>query len=146
MKSIYKGFSTQEINKPATVYDNNTGKLVTTKALGKKYTLTDQNLVIRDLLNALSIKQGEKPGNPSYGTSIWGYIFEPNIDDVHSEMEQELRRVIGQDPRIVLNTVNINGYQNYVTIRMEVSFSPFNQATVIGLSLDKSSGQVSQIG
>lgn len=32
----------------------------------KKFRLVDYELVKRDVLNSLSIKQGEKLGNPSY--------------------------------------------------------------------------------
>ena len=46
----------------------------------KKFRLVDYELVKRDVLNSLLIKQGEKLGNPSYGTNVWGLIFEPQTD------------------------------------------------------------------
>ena len=45
----------------------------------KKFTLTDYDLIQRDLLNAFSIRQGELPGRPGYGTVIWNFLFENQI-------------------------------------------------------------------
>ena len=42
----------------------------------KNYTLTDFDLIKRDLLNALTIKQGEVVGRPLVGTTIWNLIFD----------------------------------------------------------------------
>ena len=42
----------------------------------KKFTLTDFELIKRDLLNAFNIRQGQLPGRPGYGTVLWDYLFE----------------------------------------------------------------------
>ena len=36
----------------------------------KSYTVTDFELIKRDLLNALNIRQGEMPGRPEVGTAM----------------------------------------------------------------------------
>jgi phage baseplate assembly protein W len=138
--ATYIGFSTQDVN-----------KRMETTALGrpqpkltKKFTLTDTQLVMRDLMNALTIKQGDKVGNPSYGTTIWSYIFEPNTDDVRQEMETEMRRLIAQDPRIIVNNMSITPYDNGIQFEIELAFNPFNQATTVTLNLDKNTGSVTQ--
>jgi phage baseplate assembly protein W len=138
--ATYTGFSTQEVNQRNEV---NILGAVPPKLI-KKFTLTDSQLVIRDLMNALSIKQGDKVGNPTYGTSIWSYVFEPNTSDVQEELESELRRVIAQDPRIILNSIETYPYDNGIRFEIELAFSPFNQATTVSLNLDKSTGKVSQ--
>ena len=43
----------------------------------KNYTVTDFDLIKRDLLNALTIRQGEMPGRPNVGTTMFTLIFEP---------------------------------------------------------------------
>jgi phage baseplate assembly protein W len=138
--ATYIGYSTQEVNhRPeTTALSRPSPKTI------KKFTLTDTQLVMRDLMNALSIKQGDKVGNPSYGTTIWSYIFEPNTQDVQQEMEAEMRRLIAQDPRIIINNMNIIPYDNGIQFEIELAFNPFNQATTVTLNLNKSTGKVTQ--
>ena len=42
----------------------------------KKFTLLDEALVKRDLLNGLNIRQGQLPGRPQFGTTLWDNLFE----------------------------------------------------------------------
>lgn len=139
--AIYSGFSTQEVNQrpETTALGPHQPKII------KKFTVTDSQLVIRDLMNALSIKPGDKVGNPIYGTTIWSYIFEPNTQDVQQEIETELRRVIAQDPRIMLNSIEIYPFDNGIRFEIEMAFAPFNVATSVTLNLDKDTGKVSQV-
>jgi phage baseplate assembly protein W len=41
----------------------------------KYFTLTDFELIKRDLLNAFNIRQGELVGRPAYGTTLWDMLF-----------------------------------------------------------------------
>ena len=146
---IFVGFSTQEVNQPRTIQTTGAyggpGTTEVQPRLVKKFRLTDQNLVIRDLINALSIKQGDKVGQPTYGTTLWGFLFEPNTSDVRLSMETEIRRVIGLDPRIILNSVAVFPQENGVLFELEVAFDPFNQAMNLGLQMNKSTGMVTQV-
>ena len=72
----------------------------------KNYVLTDFNLIKRDLLNAFNIKQGEMPGRPEVGTTLWDFIFEPQSPETTSRIEQELQRIVDLDPRIGITSVN----------------------------------------
>lgn len=90
----------------------------------KKFRLIDQDLIKRDILNSLMIKQGEKPGRPNYGTSVWNIIFEPQTDSVMRDIEQELKRTIEQDPRVRLDRANIYPEENGVLIELEVTILP----------------------
>lgn len=90
----------------------------------KKFRLVDQDLVKRDILNSLMIKQGEKPGRPSYGTSVWNIIFEPQTESVMRDIEQELKRTIEQDPRVRLDRANLYPEENGVLIELEVTILP----------------------
>ena len=38
-------------------------------------------------INALNISQGQLPGKPGYGTTLWSFIFDPNTADVQFELE-----------------------------------------------------------
>lgn len=145
--SVFVGFSTQEVNQPRTIETTGAyggpGTTTVQPRISKKFRLTDSNLVIRDIINAFSIKQGDKVGQPTYGTTLWGYLFEPNMGAVRTEMETEIRRVIAQDPRIILNSVSITPQENGILFELEIAFDPFNQPMTLGLQMNKANGFVS---
>jgi phage baseplate assembly protein W len=105
----------------------------------KKFRLVDTELVKRDILNSLMIKQGEKPGNPTYGTSIWNIVFEPQTDSVMRDIEQELTRTVEQDPRVRLNRANIYPEENGVLIELEVTIIPTTEQQRLTLFFDQNS-------
>jgi phage baseplate assembly protein W len=147
--STYRGFSTLEVNQPRTINTTGayggSGSTTYQPRIVKKFTLTDSQLVIRDLINALSIKQGDKVGQPTYGTILWSYLFEPNIGDVRTEIETEIRRVIAEDPRIMLNSVVMSAQENGVLFELQVAFNPFNEPMTLSLQMDKNTGFVNLI-
>ena len=145
----YLGFSTVDLNQPRQEQRpgvfGGIGSVTSQPRLGRKFALVDEQLVIRDLLNALSIRQGEKVGQPTYGTTIWSYVFEPNTADVRDRIETEIRRVVSLDPRITLNTVGVYNQENGILIQIEMAFSPFNQTTQIDFFLNRYDGTIQQL-
>jgi phage baseplate assembly protein W len=109
----------------------------------KKFSLVDYDLVKRDVLNSLLIKQGEKPGNPNYGTSIWNIIFEPMTDDVMRDIETELRRTVQQDPRIKLERQSVYPQENGVLIELEITVLPTAEEQRLTLFFDQNLNTVS---
>jgi len=108
----------------------------------KKFRLEDYELVKRDILNSLLIKQGEKPGNPSYGTSIWNIIFEPMTDEVMQDIEVELRRTIEQDPRVKLERQTVYPQENGVLIELDVTVLPTTEVQRLSLFFDQNKNTV----
>ena len=86
----------------------------------KKFTLVDFELVKRDLLNAFNIRQGQLPGRPSYGTILWNYLFENQVDSVQQGIVNEVQRVAGGDPRILISNVNVYPQENGMLIEIEL--------------------------
>ena len=86
----------------------------------KNYVLTDFNLIKRDLLNAFNIKQGEMPGRPEVGTTLWDFIFEPQSPETTSRIEQELQRIVDLDPRIGITSVNYYPAENGLLLELEI--------------------------
>jgi len=144
--TIFAGFSTQSVNKRLQINQQTVGGGVGTitqpSQLGKKFRLTDEQLVIQDLVNALSIKQGDKVGNPGYGTTLWEFLFDPNTSDVVKQLETEIRRVAGTDPRIQLDNVNAYSYENGILIEVQATIQPLNSYVEFGLLIDKQTGTV----
>lgn len=134
----YIGFSTINANQPKTTLSNpgvdgGTGSIVKPIIAGKKFRIVDQPLVIQDLLNALNIRQGEKVGNPGYGTTLWSFIFEPNDADTQFRIQNEIQRIVAQDPRLILNTVKSYPQENGILVEVELAVAPFNNAQVLNV-------------
>jgi phage baseplate assembly protein W len=100
---------------------------------GKKYRSVDTQLVIQDFINALNIPQGQKVGNPAYGTTLWSFVFEPNTADVQFQLENEITRVASLDPRMILNSVKAYPQENGILIEVELAITPFNQAQFLNV-------------
>jgi len=137
--ALYTGFSTQRFNMPQRRQDagNDGGSILQPMQIGKKFRLTDEQLILQDFINALNIQQGSKPGNPSYGTTIWTFAFEPNTPDMQFQLENEIRRVATQDPRLILNTITAYPQENGILIELEMAISPFNNVQALKLYFDQ---------
>jgi phage baseplate assembly protein W len=134
----YVGFSTKDACKPKTTnavggIDNGVGGIRQTIVWGKKFRLTDTQLVLQDFLNALNIPLGSKVGQPGFGTKVWSFIFEPNTSDVQFQLENEIFRVAAQDPRIILNSVKAFPKENGILLEVELAINPFNQPELISV-------------
>ena len=86
----------------------------------KKFTLVDFELVKRDLLNAFNIRQGQLPGRPEYGTVLWNYLFENQVDAVQQGIINEMQRVAGGDPRVFISNINVYPQENGMLIELEI--------------------------
>ena len=86
----------------------------------KNYTVTDFELIKADLLNALNIRQGEMPGRPDVGTTMWSLIYEPQNAQTSQAIITELQRVVAQDPRIQISDVNVFAQENGFLCELEV--------------------------
>ena len=127
----YVGFSSINAEKPRTVnevpgLDGAGGLIKNPLVYGKKYRLTDAELVIQDLVNALNIRRGEKVGQPSYGTTLWDFVFEPNTADVSTALQNEIRRVASSDSRININTIRAWQREEGILVEVQLSINPFN--------------------
>ena len=104
----------------------------------KKFTLTDSELVKRDLLNSIMIREGEMPGRPEVGTNIWSYVFDPNTSDTVRKIKAEIQRLIDADPRIQAEEINVFAKDHNILIEMNVRILPSVDLEVINLIFDQS--------
>jgi len=146
--TTFIGFNTQNAGlvRPTqlnTGSDSGSGSFVKPQYFGKKFTGYDEQIVIQDLINALNIQQGSKPGNPKYGTTIWSFIFEPNDVETQSLIDTEIRRVAGQDPRIVLNEIVLYPSEHGILVEVEFAITPFNNVRTLEILFDSATNSAS---
>lgn len=107
----------------------------------RKFTLTDSELVKRDLLNALNIQQGSLPGRPDVGTTLWSYLFENQTTEVEQAILRELQRLIAQDPRLLLVDAQLYPQENGMQIELQVQIVPDVSVQTLTIAFDQQTRQ-----
>ena len=123
-KILYKGFSTVNRN--------------------KKFRVTDVELVKQDLINHFSVRKGEKLMQPNFGTVIWDLLFEPLTDHLEQLIIDDVRRIVGYDPRMGLKNINITTQDYGIQIEVDLVYIPTNQATALSLQFDANSARLTR--
>jgi phage baseplate assembly protein W len=144
--AIFVGFSTQNAGQPRPPdyqpgVDGGAGSFSKVQYYGKKYRITDEDAVIQSFINALNIPLGQKPGQPSYGTILWNFIFEPNVPDTQFQIQNEIRRIAGLDDRLILNSVVAYPQENGILIEVELAVAPFNNAQSLSIFFDQNANR-----
>jgi phage baseplate assembly protein W len=102
----------------------------------KKFTLTDFPLIKQDLLNAFNIRQGELPGRPEYGTLLWNFLFENQVEELQNAIVAEIQRVAGGDPRVFISDIQIFPQENGILIQIELTITPSTDASRLAIFFD----------
>jgi phage baseplate assembly protein W len=103
----------------------------------KKFTLVDTELIKRDLLNAFNIRQGQLPGRPEYGTSLWDNLFENITDELVNSINREVQRVAGGDPRLQVISSYVYAQDNGMLIELEIQYAPSSDAERLAIFFDQ---------
>lgn len=111
----------------------------------KKFTLTDFELIKRDLLNYFNIPQGQKVGRPDVGTTMWNLIFEPQTEQTAGLVIQEMQRIVGQDPRIYLNDAQVYPQINGLLVELEIQTVQGQNAERLSVFFDQQNRRASYI-
>jgi phage baseplate assembly protein W len=111
----------------------------------KKFTLVDFELIKRDLANAFNIQQGELPGRPGYGTTIWSYVFENQTETTETAILAEIQRVAGGDPRIYITSANSYPQDNGLLIEIEIQVVASSTAERLAIFFDQETRRASFI-
>lgn len=124
MTTLYKGFSTVNRN--------------------KKFRVTDFELCKQNLLNHFSIRKGEKLMQPNFGTIIWNLLFEPLDAQVNQVIVDDVKNIVGYDPRLGLQNINITGQDYGIQIEIDLLFLPTNQSSTLSLQFDANSNTLTK--
>jgi phage baseplate assembly protein W len=111
----------------------------------KKFTVVDFELIKIDLLNAFNIQQGQLPGRPQYGTSIWSYVFENQTQETISNISGEIQRVCAQDPRLVVSEIDVFPQENGVLIQLLIQVVPSTDAERLAIFFDQEQRRASYL-
>ena len=122
--AMYRGFSTLQ------------GNFSSTKVV-------DSELVKRDLLNAFAIRKGEKVGVPGYGSGVLDLVMEPLTEEVKNLLLEEVTSTIAQDPRVSLEQLVIEEYENGLQAQINLLYVQTNESESLVINFDRQDGTVS---
>jgi phage baseplate assembly protein W len=111
----------------------------------KKFTLLDEDLVKRDLLNGLNIRQGQLPGRPQFGTTLWENLFENQSPALVTAIENEIQRVAGYDPRIQIMDTQVFPQENGILIQVQLAVVPNTTAQQLSIFFNQQQRRASYV-
>jgi phage baseplate assembly protein W len=111
----------------------------------KKFTLLVEDLVKRDLLNGLNIRQGQLPGRPQFGTTLWENLFENQSPALVTAIENEIQRVAGYDPRIQIFETQIFPQENGILIQVQLAVVPNSTAQQLSIFFNQQQRRASYV-
>ena len=88
------------------------------------YSLTNIEIVKRDILNHFATPMGARLMLPSFGTNIYTYLFDPFDDYTKSVIIEDATRVVNTDPRVELLSIDVYQEDHTLNIIMELLFKP----------------------
>ena len=111
----------------------------------KKFTLTDGELVKRDLLNAFNIRQGTLPGRPGYGSTLLDYIFENQDTVTERAILAEIQKIAGGDPRVYISDANFYPQENGALVELQVQIVPSTTVERLNIFFNQESRRASYV-
>jgi len=88
------------------------------------YSLTNLELVKRDILNHFATPMGSRVMLPSFGTRIFEYLFDPFDEYTRNAIIEDAVRVVASDPRVELVSVDVFQEDQALNVIMVVLFKP----------------------
>ena len=86
--------------------------------------LQDKELAKRDLLNHFYTRRGERLGEPEFGSILPELVFEQFDQLVIDAADDDVRKIIGLDPRWKLRDYDINAENHSLTITVQLEYVP----------------------
>ena len=104
MATIFRGFNTVDKNKAP-------------------FTLSDEELIKRDLLNHFYTRRGERFMRPNFGSMIHDIIMNPMDAMTESDVREDIERIIETDSRVRLDDIRMLVEDHTVRCEVDISFN-----------------------
>ncbi len=88
------------------------------------YSLTDIELIKRDINNQFATPLGSRVMLPGFGSLIYNYLFDPFDEYTKDAIIQDATRVVQSDPRVALVSIDVFQEDQALTVAMVLKFQP----------------------
>lgn len=102
-----------------------------------EFTLTNTDLVKRDLLNAFQTRRGERAMRPNFGTIIFDLLLDPFDAQTKSNIFEDAQRIIELDPRVELVSIDDQELDNTYRLDIELRFLPAQNVERLFVEFDR---------
>jgi phage baseplate assembly protein W len=79
---------------------------------------------------------------PEFGSIVWDMLFEPLDEKTIRLIDEDVRRIIKNDPRWALQSVTISEGPNALNIEVIVTYLPSDETVTLPLTYDKGTNTV----
>jgi phage baseplate assembly protein W len=101
------------------------------------FTLNDQDLIKRDLLNEFYTKKGERVMRPNFGSVIWDLLMDPNDNKLVDVVTEDIKRIVGKDSRVEHVKTTVYTSDHAISADVELRYLPFNNVESLYLIFEK---------
>lgn len=101
------------------------------------FTITDQELIKRDLLNEFYTKKGERVMRPNFGSIIWDLLMDPNDGDLVSAVTEDIQRIVAKETRVELIDLTVYVADHAISADVVLKYLPFNNSESLYLIFEK---------
>ena len=115
----FKGFSSRADNQNFKVYDFECAK--------------------QDLINRLSVRQGERVENPEFGTIIYDLLFEPFTEALKDAITEDITANLNADPRIGTEEITVVEADHGIAIQAKLKYIPLDITEKLAFKFDENS-------
>jgi phage baseplate assembly protein W len=88
------------------------------------FSLTNIEVIKRDLYNHFATPMGSRLMLPNFGTKIHDYLFDPFDDFTKTAIIEDAIRVVQSDPRVQLVAVDVFEEDQALTVAIDLMFLP----------------------
>lgn len=100
-------------------------------------SLYDLELAKQDLMNHFNTRKGERVMMPEFGSIVWDLLFDPLDNSTINLIDADVRKIIANDPRWVLQSVSISEQPNALNIEVVATYVPTNQTIILPIEYNK---------
>lgn len=101
------------------------------------FTITDQDLIKRDLLNEFYTKKGERVMRPNFGSIIWDLLMDPSDDKLVNAVTQDIRKIVSKETRVELVDLTVYVADHAISADVLLKYLPFNNSESLYLIFEK---------
>lgn len=88
------------------------------------YSLTNIDLVKRDILNQFATPMGARLMLPNFGSNIYSYLFDPFDEYTKNAIIEDAVRVVQSDPRVQFVDIDVFQSDQALTVALVLLFVP----------------------
>jgi phage baseplate assembly protein W len=101
------------------------------------FTITDQELIKRDLLNEFYTKKGERLMLPNFGSIIWDLLMDPNDEELVTLVTEDIERIVRKDKRVEIINTTVYISEHSIAADVELKYLPFDSVESLYLIFEK---------